>query len=542
MATRKQKNVDQNKLFLEAFQELAKEKGLDEASLVSALQESLRKALIKELNSGDDALVKVDVDLAAGKIDLFHQKYVVEDVQDDFLEIEVEEAQKVDPNLHVGDLFNIAYSIPDLSKSAINVLISYFQQLISRLEKAALYEEYADKIGELITGIVETIDENGASIKFGPNNVIYLSKTQMIPGEHLEMNKPVKVYVVDVESTSKGAQIKISRTHEGFLKRLMEEEIQELYDGTVVIKKIAREAGSRSKVAVYTTDPNVDPTGACIGPNGSRIQKVVSQLGNGPEKEKIDVITYNDNAGLFIMEALRPANVRGVVFGDADRKVTAVVENGNLSVAIGRRGVNVRLAVKITGWQIDIKENDEALAAGLRPVTQEELLFADQEAKEQALLDAQIAAIAPTPVDDIPHVASETIVVEEKVAEEVKPTVNMEKPVEESIKVAPAPVKPVTVEPTIQKVKTTKTLEELEAELEAEKKKAKDEPRKKYYKKPTKVAEESEEEALYQESDRMDIYTEEELAELDSQEQDDVDFDYNEDDEFWDEEVDKLIR
>ena len=242
------------------------------------------------------------------------------------------------------------------------------------------------------------------------------------------------------------------------------------------------------------------------------------------------------------MEALRPANVRGVVFGDADRKVTAVVENGNLSVAIGRRGVNVRLAVKITGWQIDIKENDEALAAGLRPVTQEELLFADQEAKEQALLDAQIAAIAPTPVDDIPHVASETIVVEEKVAEEVKPTVNMEKPVEESIKVAPAPVKPVTVEPTIQKVKTTKTLEELEAELEAEKKKAKDEPRKKYYKKPTKVAEESEEEALYQESDRMDIYTEEELAELDSQEQDDVDFDYNEDDEFWDEEVDKLIR
>ncbi|MGI6714457.1 MAG: transcription termination factor NusA [Bacilli bacterium] len=539
MAARKAKKVDYNKLFLEAFTELAQAKGLEEADLQTALEDALKKALVKELNSGDDALIHVAIDLENGTIDLAHQKYVVAEVEDDFLEIELTEAQKVNPELKLGDLYRIPYNVRDLSKPAINVMMSYFQQVVSRLEKAALYEEYADKIGELITGVVETIDENGANIKFGPNNVIYLSRSHMIPGEDLEVNKPVKVYVVDVESTSKGAQIKISRTHEGFLKRIMEEEIQELYDGTIVIKRIVREAGSRAKVAVYTTDPDVDPIGACIGPNGMRIQKVVMQLGNGPEKEKIDVIIYNENPALFIIEALRPANVRGLIFdADKPKSVTAVVENGNLSVAIGRRGVNVRLAVKLTGYQIEVKENDEALALGLRPVTKDEFLAEELRLLEVAEREAELLAmeeVVEEPALEVSAVASEQVVIPAtpvpEVAIEEKPVISQ---VEEPVVAAP--------EVKIQKVKTTKTLEELEAELDAEKAKSQAAPKRKTSRKPVKTEEEVEEDSLYKESERMDIYTEEELAAFEAEESEELDYDYDEDDEFWDEEADKFLR
>lgn len=538
MAARKTKKEDLNQLFLEAFRELAAAKGLEEAELQVALQDALKKALIKELNSGDDALVHVAVDLEKGTIDLAHQKRVVAEVEDDFLEIELEEAKKKDPNLELGDLYSIPYSVRDLSKPAVNVMMSYFQQVVSRLEKAALYEEYADKIGELITGVVETVDENGANIKFGPNNVIYLARNHMIPGEELEVNKPVKVYVVDVESTSKGAQIKISRTHEGFLKRLMEEEIQELYDGTIVIKRIVREAGSRAKVAVYTTDPDVDPIGACIGPNGMRIQKVVTQLGNGPEKEKIDVIIYNDNPALLIIEALRPANVRGLIFDENKPKtVTAVVENGNLSVAIGRKGVNVRLAVKLTGYQIEVKENDEALALGLRPITKDEFLAEELRLAEEAKREAELTSIPEEVVETVPEIAvSEPVISEVTTPEVEEPSVvtpTVEK-VEEPVKVEP--------EVKIQKVKTTKTLEELEAELDAEKAKAKEQPKRRPTRKAAKVEEEAEEDSLYKESERMDIYTEEELAAFEAEEGEEADYDYDEDDEFWDEEADKYLR
>jgi transcription antitermination factor NusA-like protein len=252
----------------------------------------------------------------------------------------------------------------------------------------------------------------------------------------------------------------VSRSDSGFLKRLFEEEIHEIYDGTVVIKAIAREAGLRSKVAVISNDPNVDPAGACIGQNGSRIQKIVGQLGNVKDKEKIDVIVHRDLPALFILESLKPAQVVGIIIDNEDTHMaTAVIANGQSSIAIGRKGSNSRLAQKLTGWQIQIKELDEVLAAGLLYQTAEELRREEDNLRRKNEQDAYIASIAPTPKDELPDLPAIETVPTQVVQEVVKP-----------VEVQPVKPEPKPVAPTVKTVvRTTKTLEELEKELEAQK-------------------------------------------------------------------------
>lgn len=525
------------KVFLEGLQSLENDRGVSREVVLGALKEALEKAFRKQLGKDEDALVRVDIDDKKSTIKMYQLKNVVEEVEDDFLEVSLEDAKKENKNYKIGDQVEYEYQLDFLTKGSVQLIASILRQKIAEAEKAALYEQYKDCIGEMVQGQIEKIDERGAIINIGRLSV-FLPRTHMIPGEKFRVGDTAKLYVCDVMSTTKGAQVIVSRTDPGFLKRLFETEVHEIYDGTVIIKNIAREAGYRSKVAVYSLDPNVPATGACIGPNGSRIQKIVGQLGNGQEKERIDVINYYENPGLFIMEALKPANVRGVVLDEDRKKAIAVVQNNELSVAIGKMGVNARLAVKLTGWDIDIKELDDALSLGIVYKTQEELIR-DEQAKRYAPVEEVVDEV----IEEIEEPAEEKVeeAKEEKVEVKVneKVEVKVEEPQVEHIE---QPVKEEKVE--IQTVKTNKTLADLEKELENEKKRHENANnyQRKWKKAEVKKEETEENSSLIPNGakvEKMDIYTAEELAALDEEEEvteyeDDEDIDYDEFDSYYD--------
>lgn len=543
------------KEFINALDELEATKGIAKDSILAALKEALEKAFRKQLGAAEDALVRAEIDGVKGTIELYHMKNVVAEVQDDFLEISVDDAQKTMPGAKVGDVWQESVSTEELSKLAALNVKSVLRQKISEAEKAALYEAFQDKIGEMISGVVEKVDDKSTIVNIGRTSV-YLPNSHKIPSETFKPGDNIKLYVSDVVSTTKGAQIAVSRTDPGFLRRLFEEEIHEIYDGTVVIKDIAREAGERSKVAVVSTDENVDASGACIGPNGSRIQKIVAQLGgSGKDKEKIDIIAYNPNPGIYIIEALKPASVLGVSMDpDGKKAATAIVANGQLSLAIGKRGVNARLAVKLTGYNIDIKEQDEAMRLGLGYSTIDDLRHEAEAKKRADEQQAYIDSIAATPKDIVPEAPVAVVSAQAPVVEAAKP-----EPAPAVIPVVVAkPVEQPKVEEHVN-VKTTKTLEEIEKELEAEKERAKRfaerekerEPRKKFFKKPDETKYEPRpvsptpdnvKPITVDESQFMKIYTPEELAAIEAEEsnnrekekEDEVDYDafdkYYEDD------------
>ena len=378
----------------------------------------------------------------------------------------------------------------------------------------------------------------------------------MIKDERFAIGENIKLFVNDVATGTKGAHIVVSRASEGFLKALMTEEIHDIYDGTIIIKALAREAGERSKVSVYSNDLNVDPAGACIGPNGSRIQKVVSQLGNGSSKEKIDIITYKENAGLYIMEALKPAHVVGIALDEEKKAATVVVKDDSLSLAIGRKGVNARLAVKLTGYNIDIKIESQALEEGLVFKTFEELNSLDLEERAKKIMEAQREALVyqnkqETSLPGLPegYVAPQARNYEEEsndfdaALEEVAEKEESEAPVtkeEVEVKVEEKEETPVVEEKPVETttVKTTTTLEDLEKSLEDS---SKNQKKSNNYKRKKKVEEEKEESGItHTEGPRMSIYTEEELKELEEEENevDEVeedDVDYDEYDQYYDE-------
>jgi N utilization substance protein A len=339
------------------------------------------------------------------------------------------------------------------------------------------------KSGQKIKVKVEKVDERTAIVNIGRTSV-FLPYNKRIPGETFKVGDRIKLYVSDVESTTKGAQIAVSRAHEGFLRRLFEEELPEIYDGTVIIKDIAREAGTRAKIAVYSLDPNIDAAGACIGQGGNRIQKIVAQLGNNKDKEKIDIIAYTDNLPLYIIESMKPAIINGIILDKDNRKATLIIPNESLGTAIGRRGVNPRLATKLTGFQIEIKDLESAQSEGLTYTHVEDLRNQDYARKQKESLGLPSGSVSPinrgTPsqhdetftMEDVmaPRSEASATEVEETLSiSEITPVIQPEMTGEVKEKVVPA-FKPVTpAEPKITVVRTTKTLEELEKELEAEK-------------------------------------------------------------------------
>ena len=550
------------KIFLEGLNELEASKGISKEVIIAALKEAMTKGYKKQIGATEeDDCVRVTIDAENGIIDMYQIKKVVKEVEDDFLEISVEDANalKDGKKYKAGDELIIPSSPEELTKAIAMSVKSILKQKLAEAEKDVLFENFKDKIGTMITGKVEKADERGLTINIGRTSV-FLPRKQMIGDEKFNVGESIKLFVNNVDSGTKGAHIVVTRSGEGFLKCLFTEEISEVYNGTIVIKGIAREAGERSKVAVYTDDPNVDPAGACIGPNGSRIQKVVGQLGNGQSKEKIDIIAYSDVPGLFIMEALKPAHVVGIKVDEESKSALAVVKDDSFSLAIGKKGVNVRLAVKLTGYNIDIKTETVAAEEGIEFQTLEELQALDTELKAKAAyekLAAQFKAQEESQVSVLPglpegYVAPQdrTYEAEEDNAElqealeeqSEKAEVKVEKKVEEKpVEVAPvSKEEPVEVE-VKKEVKTTTSLEDLEKSLSEESNKQNAKKDRKFSKKKKEESSDESSKGALDTSGaaRMSIYTEEELREMeeeDKEQEDDYedDVDYDDYDEYYD--------
>lgn len=546
--------------FLEALEEIAEAKGISKEAIIEALKEALKKALEKQLSDGyivEDIDVRVSITEQPAEIKMEYVRKIVEEVEDDILEISLEDANKGKKGKKyvVGDEYIVEVSPDDMARLTALTVKSVLRQKLAEAEKISLYEVYKDKIGEMVTGVVEKCDDRGAVVNIGRSS-LYLTRRDLIGEEMLESGAPVRLYVSDVTGSEAGKSpmVRVSRADPGFLRRLFEEEVREIYDGTVIIKNLAREAGIRSKLAVYSNDINVDPVSCCIGQNGSAIQKIVAQLGNARDKEKIDIIQYSPNDALFIVDALRPATVLRIgVYTDENGKkcAVAIVPDGQLSLAIGRKGANVRVASKLTDCHIDIKEesmSDEVTVElkSIEVLQEEEKLRVKKEHYENYLNQVKAQRAEAIKTESGVEKNKPQVIKDEDVApvEEIKPVVEEVKPVEEpvveEVKVEETPVVKTTV------VKTTTSIESLEAALDSEKAKETFKATQKTSKRPRKI---EEEEVAHEEikaedlKPQMAIYTDEELAELAKEEEEfyeedyedsDEDIDYDEFDEYYD--------
>ncbi len=337
-----------NKDFLEALEALEREKHISKDLLIDAIESALVSAYKK--NYGTSHNVRVNIDVKSGDIDVFMRRDIVEDVEDEFSQCSLEEAQEIDPEYELGDVIEYKVTPQDFGRIAAQTAKQVVVQRIRETERGMIYEDYVSRQGEVVTGIVQRVSNNTVFINMGRAEGI-LSAGEQIHGERYNDNDRLKVYVMDVKRSTKGPQVFLSRTHPGLVKRLFELEVPEIQEGIVEIKSISREAGSRTKIAVCTYDENVDPVGSCVGPRGQRVQAVVDELGG----EKIDIINWSDEPGKMISAALSPAKVEMVLIDEEEKSALVVVPDYQLSLAIGKEGQNVRLAARLCGWKIDIK-------------------------------------------------------------------------------------------------------------------------------------------------------------------------------------------
>lgn len=528
------------------FKEVADKRNLREATVLETFEKSYEKAIAKR-NGGEGVNVKVSLNRIIGEFEIFIYKKVVateEDIKDDALEITLTEALKLDENSQVG--LDVVVNHGYLSAQSTEIGRAGFQNFTQRLvelEKEQLTEMYRGKIGELIIGTIESSKSNKATyVNIGQTSVP-LDEKHLINNERFPDGALVPFFVVDVVADPKGAKIILSRTDVGFVKALLSREVHEIYDGTVIIHDIVREPGERCKIAVSTNPnyPNVDPVGACIGPSGQRIQKVTAELGPAGKKEKIDIIPFSENIGLYIIESFRPAVPLGIALDEASKTAKVVFEMGEKGKALGQKGANIRLAKKLTGYSLECFELNEANTANIVFKTKEQLMFeqnlADQEKAWQVRRDAQMEAAAlvtPDIVTPVTPVIEVQASFEAAVAAQPSTIEVNDIPVVKPAEVKPVEVKPVEVKP-IEKVKTTISLAELEKELEKEK--GKPQVQQKTYKRRKEKEEETPTMVPTTEGPKLDVYTEEELRELEEQEkhQNEVvdDIDYDEFDEYY---------
>ena len=337
-----------NQEFMEALEELEQEKGIDKQTLLDAIKTALISAYKRNFGITQDA--RVEIDEQTGSIAVFAEKQVVEEVFDPSFEVSLEEARRVNEAYEVGDIIEEEVTPASFGRIAAQTAKQVVVQRIREAERGVIYDQYIDKENEIMTGIIVRQERGCYYLDLGRvEGMLPLKET--IPGERYDIGTRLKVYVIEVKDSTKGAQIVVSRSHPGLLKRLLELEVPEIASNTVVIKSIAREAGHRSKVAVYSEDPNVDCVGACVGPKGSRIERVVEELSG----ERIDVISWHGDSAEFIASSLRPAKVIMARVIEEERAAQVIVPDYQLSLAIGKEGQNARLAAKLTGYKIDIK-------------------------------------------------------------------------------------------------------------------------------------------------------------------------------------------
>lgn len=373
--------------FALAFNEVIEEKQLPKEIILKALESAMVSAYRRSVNASTAQQIEARIDPETGRVTIFAEKEVVETVQDERTEVSLNEAKTVNPNAELGNMVIVESTPKDFGRVAAQTARQVIQQRIRDAERQAQLALYQKQLGEIVSGVVQAVNSQGLTIGLEMRAEGMMARKDMIPGERFHIHDRARALIAEVKDSPRGPQIILSRTHRDFLRRLLENEVPEIYHGVVEIRSIAREPGERAKVAVSATQSGIDPVGACVGIRGVRIQAIVREL----HDEKIDVIEWNQDASVFIAKAISPARVIGVYLNDkpgAGKTATVVVPEDQLSLAIGRDGQNARLAAKLTGWRIDIKSLSEAASDSLYKLQQ----------------DVELHALAQVPQDKISRV------------------------------------------------------------------------------------------------------------------------------------------
>lgn len=357
---------------LDALTALEQQKGIKRDVLIEAIEAALVTAYKRNFNQAQN--VRVDINLDSGSMIVYSRKDVVEEVEDDRLQVSLADAQVINPHYQVGDVIEEEVTPRNFGRIAAQTAKQVVTQRVREAERGLIYEEYVDREEDIVNGIVERLDARNIYVGLGKVEAV-LPTNEQIPTETYRPHDRIKVFITKVERTTRGPQVFVSRTHPGLLRRLFEMEVPEIYDGIVEIKSIAREAGDRSKISVVAHHEDVDPVGACVGAKGARVQTIVNELGG----EKIDIVEWSEDPVQFVANALSPSQVLDVQVSDDDKSTTVVVPDFQLSLAIGKRGQNARLAAKLTGWKIDIKSETDARELGIYPRAFEESVEEDYE-------------------------------------------------------------------------------------------------------------------------------------------------------------------
>lgn len=376
-----------NTELLEALEQIEKEKDISKETLLEAIENSLLTACKNHFGKADN--VKVNIDPVTCQFSVYAEKTVVEKVEDDVTEISLEKAREIDSKYELGDIVNVEIKSKEFGRIATQNAKNVILQKIREEERKVLFNQYYGKEKDVVTGVVQRYLGRNVSINLGKVDAI-LNENEMVKGEVFKPTERIKVYILEVKDTTKGPRILVSRTHPELVKRLFESEVTEVRDGIVEIKCIAREAGSRTKIAVWSNDPDVDPVGACVGMNGARVNAIVNEL----RGEKIDVINWNENPAILIENALSPAKVVAVLADPEEKTAKVVVPDYQLSLAIGKEGQNARLAARLTGFKIDIKSETQAREIeGWLDVDDDEEYYEDyEEYKESQVQDEEAYA------------------------------------------------------------------------------------------------------------------------------------------------------
>ena len=343
-----------NHEFMEALDELEKDRGIDKETLIDTIEQALLTAYKKNFGSAQN--VRVEFDREKGDVRVYSQRVVVDesDLYDTFLEIELDEARQINPNYELGDIIENEVTPKDFGRIAAQTAKQVVVQRIREAERDIVYNEFIEKENEIVTGEVARVSKGLVYVNLGRIEAV-MTPAEQIPHESYKAGQKIKVYILEVKKTNKGPQIVVSRSHPGLVKRLFEFEVPEIFEGIVQIKSLSREAGSRTKMAVSSIDEKIDPIGACVGPKGSRVKNIVDELIG----EKIDIINYSENPAEFISASLSPSKVVRVDVNEEEKSALVVVPDYQLSLAIGKEGQNARLAAKLTNWKIDIKSESQ---------------------------------------------------------------------------------------------------------------------------------------------------------------------------------------
>ena len=345
---------------LDALTALEEQKGISRDVLIEAIEAALVTAYKRNFNQAQN--VRVDLNLNTGSMVVYSRKDVVEEVEDERLEISLEDAKLINAAFEIGDIVEQEVTPRNFGRIAAQTAKQVVTQRVREAERGLIYEEYVDREDDIVNGLIERQDARNIYVTIGRVEAA-LPLNEQIQGEVYKPQSRIRVYITKVERTTRGPQVIVSRTHPGLLRRLFEMEVPEIFDGTVEIKSIAREAGDRSKISVFAHNPEVDAVGSCVGAKGARVQTIVNEL-NG---EKIDIVEWSEDPVHFVANALSPSKVLDVQVNEEEKSTTVVVPDYQLSLAIGKRGQNARLAAKLTGWKIDIKSETDARELGIYP-------------------------------------------------------------------------------------------------------------------------------------------------------------------------------